>query len=229
MNRIYLETAFPRMDYWVAQPDPDVYTLQFNIPRHCGRRLWSSKPDANLHRTVVVLDENGKGKEKQIFRTYESFLRIPGYDPNTGKSYMFGGDMTQTEERFKPLPRLHPELEDVRSILSKELGFEFDQCVINWYEPKDYIESHSDCTDKLDPNAPIVSLTYYAVGPKIRAMVFESRETRRKIEIPLFNGVAVVMPPGNQQKFRHSVAGGPLYGRRISVTFRKLKGRANGG
>ena len=181
--------------------------------------LWGLRPAGE--NSSVLVKEGETYTKKQIFRKYKSYLRIPGFDRNTGKSYMFGDSFSE-EERFVPLPH---EIEPLHRWASWFFGLSFDQCVINWYDVGDYIEAHSDCTAKLDQDAGIVSISFYEKSTGRSFMDFEGREGTEyyghESRELLQDGTAVYMRSKCQQKARHSV--GPSSQKRVSVTFRKMK------
>lgn len=178
-------------------------------------KLWSLRPTAPENRTVIVRDKvTGEYRDKTIFRFYQSYLRVPGFDESTGKSFMFSGSRKR-KETYISLP---DEIEPLRFYADVE---GFDNCVVNWYEPDDYIEAHSDCAAKLNPDFPIVALNFNEPGtePDRYFTITENNEVVDRIL--LTDKLKIVMPPGYQEKHKHAVGQGKH--RRISVTFRKLK------
>lgn len=144
--------------------------------------LWNHRPVHPENRMVIVRDkETGEYKEKTIFRYFQAYLRVPGFDDTTGKSYMFSGSR-DPRENYVFLPECLKQLAAAMP--------EYDSCMVNWYEPEDYIEMHSDCTAKLDPNSDIVMINLNE--PDTEADRFFRTEKNGIVhDIPLEDGVCI--------------------------------------
>ena len=180
--------------------------------------LWAERPEDLMNRSVLVKDKkNGGYFYKQIYRQFKSYLRVPGFDDSTGKSYMFSGSLN-TEEKFVPLPECLMKLFN-HPIRKDSL---YDNCVVNWYEPDEYIEKHSDCTAKLKPDSDILIINLNEPGTRPdRSLIVYGKDLDDVKSYPLLDGRTFSMPPGFQKHHKHAVA--PGFYRRISITFRRLK------
>lgn len=188
---------------------PEQFCPDFNT-------LWQQRPVKPENREVLVKQDHCYYK-KTIFRYFQSYLRIPGFDPDTGKSYMFSGSKNPLET-YRKLPEELNKL--LNFVNNKNVGY--DNCVVNWYEPEDYIEPHSDCTAKLNKDASILIANFNEPNTEPdRFFEVENKQGELTRFHLLDDRLLLEMPPGFQEKFRHGVRAGKQ--RRISVSFRKLK------
>ena len=174
------------------------------------QELFSLKPKNN-NDVLVFNKETKEFDKKTIFRSYISYLNTPEFDPSTEKSYMF-----LNKEKNVP-KQLEPILDYVQSIDSR-----YNQMVINWYNPEDYIEMHRDCTAKMvDKEAPVLILNFNESNDtlKSRYMQFENVKTKEKSHQRLNNNYLYKIE--NNTTHRHGVGKGVE--KRISITFRMMK------
>lgn len=161
---------------------------------------------------VLIYDKTTKKhKEKQIFRTYTCYLNTPKFNANIEKSYMHLHKENKLPDEFKPFL-------DFAKIIDEK----YNEIVINYYEPNDYIEMHSDCTSSfLHKNSPILIINLNESNDlsKIRYLDFENRKTKEKDKLPLLPHSYTII--NNNDTHRHGVLPGKE--RRISITFRQIK------
>lgn len=144
------------------------------------------------------------GKEHQIPRSHEAF----------GMDYKFSGTVCKS----KPIPGI---FKPIRKYLAKKYKVDFDGILVNWYaNGKEYIGFHSDDERQIVPNTPVVAVSF---GAK-RDFLLKNKETKKNTTIELENNTVLVMKPGCQQKYKHSLPKrSKVEEPRVSVTFRKFK------
>ena len=168
--------------------------------------LWKLKPEGKSE-VYVYNKETKVHDEKQIFRSYRSYLLIPPLNKDLPKSYMHDGVEPSVPNQL--LPYL------------KEAWFDddrYNQMVINWYEPEDYIESHRDCDNYMVDDYLIRIVSLDEGTP--RKIVFKGVVTRDIMEAVPSEALPIYISQATNRNYRHSV--GPGDGRRISITFRML-------
>lgn len=124
---------------------------------------------------------------------------------------------------YEPKP-WHPLITDVRTALEAALdGVVLDVCFLNMYnDSRDWLGWHSDDSPEMDPNRPIVSVSFGAA----RAIEFRPVGTKSATDsLMLTPGSAAVMLPGTQATWEHRIPKvGYNVGPRISLTFRGFVG-----
>lgn len=187
---------------------PTIYGLNFE-------NLWDCRPQSEENRRVIVksYEVGGDGyKEKTIYRYFQSFGVTPGFDENTGKSFMFSGSRVPY--------RNYSKIPTILSEVHQFVGHMYNNVIVNWYEPEDYIEPHRDCTSKLVKNSSIVIVNFNE--PRTEADRFFSLEYADRIEqISLENYTVISMDHNTQKEAKHGVGRGNH--RRISVSFRRIE------
>lgn len=172
--------------------------------------IFKLKPEAN--NKVIIFDRaNGEYKEKTIFRSYNSYLNVPEFDPETKKSYMF---VHKSEE----LPK---ELESFLSF-AQSIDPRYNQMAVNWYNPEDYIELHRDCTNKMiseDSDILMININESDDVYSLRQFIMQDVETKEMASAPLLNNNYYIIK--NNKTHRHAVGKGVE--RRVSITFRMIK------
>lgn len=163
--------------------------------------------------SVIIYDKKEKKhKYKQIFRSYMSYFKTPEFDETIEKSYMF---LNKSAEVPKDLP---PYVDFAKSIDPR-----YNQMVVNFYSPEDFIESHRDCTaHMISKNSPILckSLDENESKQDARHLVLEDVENKEEIiNVPIYGKTCYVIKDNNS--VRHSVTKGTA--NRVSITFRMMK------
>jgi alkylated DNA repair dioxygenase AlkB len=131
---------------------------------------------------------------------------------------------------------MHPALVPVLAAVRTTVGFEPDNCLLNYYaDGEASMGFHADAREDLVPGTGVVILS---LGSP-RSLVFRRqtssrlashalpapRQTAREhtVEFRLAPGDLVVMPDAMQDEWQHAIPREPGAGPRISVTFRQLR------
>lgn len=167
--------------------------------------IWALKP-RQKSKVYVYNKETDDHEEKQIYRSYLSYLSIPPHDETVKKSIMYDGLEPSVPNCLMPYIR-DAWLADSR----------YNSLTVNFYEPEDYIEPHRDCDNHMvdDYVIRVVSLG------EIRPIVFEPVDECLCDPIQIKPEEVFAISKQNNQNYRHSVGSGQE--RRISLTFRMLK------
>lgn len=172
--------------------------------------LFNLRPE-NTNKVTIFNKETQQFEEKVIFRNYMCYLNTPEFKPEFKKSYMF-------EHKSDSIPQeLLPFLE-----YAKSLNPNYNQMVVNWYNPEDYIEMHRDCNNSfIDKNAEIlmINLNESSDLKKCRSLDFKDVNTGETTSVPLVDKTAYIID--NNNTHRHGVGKGTE--KRISITFRMVK------
>lgn len=162
--------------------------------------------------SVTLYDKNKKQFEnKEIFRAYKCYLEVPEFNSEVKKSYMF----LNKEESVPDCLKKYIEF-------AKSLDSKYNQMVVNWYSPEDYIEPHRDCTSSfIDKEADILTINLNEDDSQssCRDIVFQNVETNDLTSKQLKNNHYYILK--NNSTHRHSVGVGNS--KRVSITFRKIK------
>lgn len=184
---------------------PATLTDQYNF-----EEIFKLKPKGRS--SVLVYDKTNEAHfEKQIFRSYTAYLNVPEFDDTIKKSYMFSNKENELPSEFIPLLNFAKSIDD-----------RFNQVVVNWYEPEDYIEPHRDCTaNMIDKSAPIlcINLNESNTRENSRHLLLEPLQTGEKQKLTLSNNTYYILK--DNLSVRHSVGKGSE--RRIAITFRMMK------
>lgn len=184
------------------------------------------------NKKVIVYNKDSKQyNQREIFRHYKSFGYTPGFK-EIGKSYMFGETTGKAymfdETKESKDTYVEPELDILKELLSWTNGY-FGKgnwnLYVNAYEPEDYIELHSDCTNSIEEGSDIIIMSIYDKDSTSRCIKFVSKSEDDSFEIPLNADSIIKMDAKIQEKWRHSIDKGT--GRRIGITFRRMKDTAN--
>jgi alkylated DNA repair dioxygenase AlkB len=114
-----------------------------------------------------------------------------------------------------------PELVNIVSKIEQELGFEPNNCLINYYlDGNAKMGFHSDQTDILEEHTGI---TILSVG-ETRTLRFRNiREKEELIDFALPSGSLIYMTQEVQQIWQHAIPASDTSGGRMSLTFRRIK------
>jgi len=143
---------------------------------------------------------------------YGKRLRVPRTEGWFGlQPYRYGGQTQQP----RPWPRL---LHAVCDAVEGETGQRFDSCFVNRYaDGGDSIGWHADDDDWIGPW--IASVTF---GAARRFVVRRKDDHKVKHEVSLGHGDLLVMPPGFQAEWEHSIPKQKAtVGPRWNLTFRQ--------
>lgn len=118
---------------------------------------------------------------------------------------------------FQPMP-WHPLLQDWAAQLSVFLRQPFNSVLANWYrQGQDKMGWHSDDEPELGPIIAMISLG------ACRELAFRRRQGQARFTVSLPAGSLLVMGPGLQQQWQHSLpARQGITTGRISLTFRQI-------
>ena len=119
-----------------------------------------------------------------------------------------------------------PELEAIRDKIQGEYGGEYNSVLLNRYANEhDSVSWHSDGEPEMDSTHPIASISLGASRAfLIRALAKNHREKRAVRSYALNGGSLLIMPPGFQQKYEHSIPKSATpCASRINLTFRRMK------
>ena len=108
--------------------------------------------------------------------------------------------------------------------LEARLGWRYDNCLANLYDDgESTMGFHVDHLDGLCAEAGVAVVSLGAP----RSLVFRRiGDTSRRVSVRCTPGSLLWMPPAVQSAWKHGVPAEPGAGARISLTFRRLSGRA---
>lgn len=135
------------------------------------------------------------------------------------KTFMFGKDYVYSGQVKKAIP--YDELtNNIRLYLEGLLGLkeELNGCLLNLYpDGEASISYHADDEKSMKSDTPIVVLSLGAT----RKFLFKDKETKEVIHLEIKNGEILIMHPGCQSKYLHSIPKeNKVFEPRISLTFR---------
>jgi len=136
---------------------------------------------------------------------------------DSGLSYKFSGTTIIGDEWTPLLLRLKEDVET-------QVGYSFNYVLVTLYENGHAkIGAHMDNEQDLDPETPIVALSF---GAK-RNLIFQ-RKGFQSVTLPLEHGSLYVMNPPTNQMWKHSIPyESDVKEPRISLTFRRIKSSEN--
>jgi len=146
---------------------------------------------------------------------YGMTFRVPRLECWLGlQPYRYGG---QTQQPVPWPALLHDICDDVEALV----GVRFDSCFANLYaDGQDTIGWHADDDDWIGPWIASVSF-----GSARRFVLRRKADHRAKHEYSLGQGDVLVMPPGTQETWEHTVPREKLVTEpRINLTFRQTVG-----
>lgn len=120
-----------------------------------------------------------------------------------------------------PFQEFTPELEEIVELVNSKVGFEPNNCLINYYlDGKSKMGFHSDQTDILfdGTGVGIVSIGETRI---LRFRNIENREITKDFELP--SGSFIYMTNEIQDEWQHSIPKSDTENGRMSLTFRKMK------
>ncbi len=119
-----------------------------------------------------------------------------------------------------PFQEFLPELKEINEKISNIIGFEPNNCLINYYlDGKSNMGYHSDQIDILQPNTGIVIVSVGAM----RTLKFRHILNKELFEnYELTAGSLIYMTQQLQEVWQHSIPQESTADGRISITFRKM-------
>lgn len=113
-----------------------------------------------------------------------------------------------------------PELAELRDLVEKKTGLEFNSCLLNLYQSgEEGMSWHSDAEAELGKEPAIASLSLGAE----RRFVLKNKASGDKVTVELENGSLLLMKGQTQQYWLHSLPKTKKVKEpRINLTFRKI-------
>ena len=187
-------------------------------------RLFQEHPEQEEPISYFNHDD-GSFKEVASHRWHQSYMNTPPKDPSIRRNYMFSG-RTDT-----PVDLEIPELFTPYYTYMQQRDQRYNQVVINWYGPDNYIPMHCDCEAKMVHNHTISMININEPTPppaSAQARTFKlmaRRNTKtalyKTINIVLRDGVLITMCGDTQSHYLHGVRKGQAS--RISVSCRQFQ------
>lgn len=136
------------------------------------------------------------------------------------KTASFGNAYNYSQINY-PYQDFLPELEIINKNIKASIGFEPNNCLINYYlDGKSKMGYHSDQTDILETDTGIVIVS---IG-ETRTLKFKNIENPEELlHYELTSGSLVYMTQDIQSFWQHSIPKSDTSKGRISLTFRKMK------
>lgn len=120
-----------------------------------------------------------------------------------------------------PYQDFTPELEQILKAINQELGFEPNNCLINYYENgMSKMGFHSDQTDILFENTGVVILSLGETRV-LRFRKIENKDNIKDYKLP--SGSLIYMANAIQEEWQHAIPKANTENGRMSLTFRKMK------
>jgi alkylated DNA repair dioxygenase AlkB len=114
-----------------------------------------------------------------------------------------------------------PELEDIIHKLTPKIGYQANNCLINYYlDGKSKMGYHSDQTDILDEGTGIAIISIGETRTLKFRHIFEPEQT---LNFELVAGSLIYMTQELQATWQHSIPKSDTENGRISLTFRSIK------
>lgn len=180
------------------------------VKKYSFKDLYNLKPKENGQ--VLLLDRKTKTHSvKNIFRAYTAYLNVPKFNPKAKNSYMFLEQSNTVPKEFQPF------IDYV-----KKIDLKYNQMVVNWYEPNDFIELHKDCNFSfLTKSSPILCINLNETDDiySTRSLILEHIKSKSIKSQPLLNNSYYVIK--DNTNYKHCVPKGAE--KRISITFRQVK------
>ena len=112
------------------------------------------------------------------------------------------------------------ELLELKTIIEKQTGEQFNSCLLNLYHNGDEgMAWHSDAEKDLKKNGAIASLSFGAV----RKFAFKHKQTKETLSLILEHGSLLVMKDTTQTNWLHRLPPTKLISKpRVNLTFRKI-------
>ena len=173
---------------------------------------------------LYISDYITKEEEKAIFYILE---RLPWNDDLKRRTQQYGWKYPyKTKDKLEETTPIPDELEPLCKRLSESFNMEFDQLLVNEYEPGQGISAHVDHPKLFEEIVISISMGGSCM------MVFENKEDGEKIDVFLEPRSMVALMDDFRYKWTHSIPArkSDKFGnktikreKRISLTFRKKK------
>jgi len=136
------------------------------------------------------------------------------------KTASFGKAYNYSQMSY-PYQEFLPELKTINLLIGETLGFEPNNCLINYYlDGQSKMGFHSDRTDILFDGTGVAILS---IG-ETRTLRFRKIENKEVInDYPLPSGSLIYMTNEVQNEWQHAIPKSDTENGRMSLTFRKMK------
>lgn len=171
------------------------------------------------HLNGITYIENFLEKPNDLF---ELLIQSVAWDERMSarKTASYGKAYNYSQMSY-PFLEFTPELSDIINTINEKLGFEPNNCLINYYlDGKSKMGFHSDQTDILEDGTGVGILS---IG-EMRVLRFrniENRELTKDFELP--SGSFIYMTNEVQDEWQHAIPKSDTENGRMSLTFRKIK------
>ncbi len=169
--------------------------------------------EANRYADVLLTTVEWKNDEALIFGKHIVTARKIAWYGNANYSYTYSGTTKQALAWTT-------ELLELKTIVEKITGAEFNSCLLNLYHNgNEGMTWHSDDEESLGKNTTIASLTLGAE----RNFSFKHKRTKQTVSILLEHGSLLVMKDETQTNWMHRLPPTTKVKRpRINLTFRTI-------
>ncbi len=154
-----------------------------------------------------------KAEELIMFGKKIITRRLSAWYSDGGLSYTYAG------LRRNGLP-FSAELQELKSIAEELAKADFNSVLANYYhDGADGMGWHTDAEKELDPNTPILSMSFGAA----RRFSFRHKATKERMDLMLESGSALLMDAASQRHWQHSLPKAlKVKEPRINLTFRQI-------
>jgi alkylated DNA repair dioxygenase AlkB len=229
---VHDKAAWDFLKDWNTRTDVPEYT-NYALRGKCFMRVWHSAkelggPDALDSETFERLWAL-RPEQPQTMAMYGKEVVLPRRMRNFGAMYRFSGQ-DHGAERYPELvhengamyPMQLEDYVDFVNIMFGRPGIQYNNCLVNFYEPGDYIGPHSDDESQIVPGSSIFSFTL-SPGEE-RVFKVTPKKFSGALTVGMPHGSFIQMGPGMQTHYKHEVPRRAHYKhRRISVTVRALR------
>ncbi len=138
----------------------------------------------------------------------------------TRKTASFGKAYNYSQINY-PYQEFTPELTLIVNAIAKELNFEPNNCLINYYlDGKSKMGFHSDQTDILAQGTGVVIISLGETRT-LRFRNIENKDIIKDYHLP--SGSLIYMTDEVQEKWQHAIPKSTTENGRMSLTFRKIE------
>ena len=175
---------------------------------------WLSPAAADQWRTTLLESVHWQQPVVQVYGRQHSVPRKTAFLAEQGLTYRYSGTR-HVGEGWSPW--FAPLLDQI----NEACGCRFNGCLLNLYRNgEDRMGWHADDEPEIDQQQPIASLSLGASRDFLLKRRFESDQ---RVTLPLADGDLLVMHPGCQQHWLHSVPQRRrILAMRINLTFRRF-------
>ncbi len=163
--------------------------------------------------------ENFIDNTSELFETLKSTIN---WDTRMSarKTASFGVAYNYSQISY-PYQEFSLELKQIVKAINQELGFEPNNCLINYYENgSSKMGFHSDQTDILFENTG-VAIVSIGETRTLRFRNIENKDNKKDYKLP--SGSLIYMTNAIQEEWQHAIPKSDTENGRMSLTFRKIK------